>query len=321
MLDLVSVIVPVYKVEKYLSRCIESILNQTYKNIEIILINDGSPDKCPEICDEYAKIDNRVIVIHQANRGPSSARNKGLDIAKGKYIMFIDSDDFISKITIEEMLINLIDSKADITMCSYLKFYNRNEITNFNQIKKNEFLNREKILEWLLDEHEICVPWGKLYKSNLFFDLRFQIDKYNEDMFIIYKIFHKAKKIVYDKRQFYYYSQEGTSLTRSEFNYKKLDMVEAVLEWYHFIKENYPRLERKAKIKYLTVMIDTCTLLSKQNDNFGRKVFKDYSKEIIENYYVYMSSKLVRKNDKIKATLIKLRLYRFTVRLRNKYYK
>lgn len=321
MSDLVSVIVPVYKVEKYLSRCIESILNQTYENIEVILINDGSPDKCPEICDEHAKRDNRVIVIHQANSGPSSARNKGLDIAKGKYIMFIDSDDFINKIMIEEMLINLIDSKADISMCDHLKIYKGNEIINFNQIKKNEVLNRENVLEWLLDEHEICVPWGKLYKSNLFFDLRFQIDKYNEDMFIIHKLFHKARKIVYDKRQFYYYSQEGTSLTRSEFNYKKLDMVEAVAEWYHFIKENYPRLERKAKMKYLTVMIDTCTLLSKQNDNFGRKVYIEYSREIIGNYGMYVNSKIVRTNDKIKATLIKLRLYRFTVRLRNRYYK
>src|SRR5574344_122915 len=124
MNDLVSIIVPVYKVEPYLKRCLDIILNQTYKNIEIILVDDGSPDKCPQICDEYAKKDNRIIVIHQENGGLSAARNTGLDIAKGEYISFVDSDDWVHLQYIEVLLTSALKENADIIIGNHIRVNN-----------------------------------------------------------------------------------------------------------------------------------------------------------------------------------------------------
>ncbi len=320
MNDLISVIVPVYKVEEYLERCIESLLTQTYSNLEIILINDGSPDTCPKICDDYAIKDNRVIVIHQENGGLSSARNAGLNIFKGEYIMFVDSDDFISENIVCELLQDITENDADMSMCSFLKFNDQEEISMACKTKKLSILNNlEATSLLLLADHEICVSWGKLYKSYLFENLEYDVGKFAEDMFLIYKVFHKAKKIVLDERQFYYYSQEGLSLTRSEFNYKKLDMVDAALEWHHFVKLHYPELIEKSKIKYLTIMVNTCTLLSTKTDSYGKNIYLKYTNEIIQNYFVYINSNFSRINDKIKATLIVLRIYKYVVILKNKY--
>ena len=147
MKELITVVVPVYKVEEYIYKCVDSIINQTYKNLEIILVDDGSPDNCPKICDDYSKKDKRIKVIHKKNGGVSSARNEGLKITKGNYIVFVDSDDWIESNFIKEMLTNLINSKVDYIVCGYNRVYDgKKEIINGNFNKKlisaSNYLNK-----------------------------------------------------------------------------------------------------------------------------------------------------------------------------------
>lgn len=175
--ELISVIIPVYKVEKYLDECIQSVINQTYKNLEIILVDDGSPDNCGKICDEYAKKDNRIKVIHKENGGLSSARNAGLDIARGEYISFIDSDDYVSKDFIKNMSIQM--ANADLIICGMKNVYKEDEKCDEkeNVVIKNETLTFIEANQKLIKpKNEIYVTaCNKLYRRELFDNLRFEI--------------------------------------------------------------------------------------------------------------------------------------------------
>lgn len=176
--DLISVIVPVYNVEKYLEKCVQSIINQTYENLEIILVDDGATDNSGKICDEFAKKDSRIKVIHKENGGLSDARNFGLDIATGKYISFIDSDDFVNKRLFEILHKEIIKNDYDIAFCDYFKFFENDnvdeEISNSYKILEH---TKYSILNLYYDighKHEkAVVAWGKLYKSKFFKDIRY----------------------------------------------------------------------------------------------------------------------------------------------------
>lgn len=241
--DKISIIVPIYKVEDYLDRCISSIVNQTYKNIEIILVDDGSPDQCPNICDEWTKKDNRIIVVHKANGGLSDARNTGLNIATGEYIGFVDSDDFISKDMYQVLYNVLIDTNSDIVQCEYIKFTD-DSLINDNQPDCiiNEY-NVEEALFSLINENPLKqVVWNKLYKRRLFDDIRFEKNKLNEDEFFTYQIFAKANKISYINQALYYYFSRETSIMGKPFSSKRLDGLEARMKQYQFFQENYNQL-------------------------------------------------------------------------------
>ena len=182
MKDLISVIVPVYNVEKYLNRCVDSILAQTYTNLEVILVDDGSPDGCPAICDAYVKKDKRVKVIHKANGGQGTARNAGLDIAKGDYISLIDSDDWIEKDFIKILHNYIINNDADLVICNY------NEVNEQDQIIKHSNLqykvyksNKFDLLFNQIDTVPVIVPWNKLYKKSVFSNLRYADTRIYED--------------------------------------------------------------------------------------------------------------------------------------------
>lgn len=316
MTDLISVVVPVYKVENYLRRCIDSINNQTYKNIEIILINDGSPDKCPDICNEYAKRYPNIFVIHQNNLGLSAARNIGIDRAKGTYITFVDSDDFIHPRFLEELKNDIDKYKASLATCCYLKFYGIDDNSIENSTDKEVFLiNDEQAMNMLFDNQSYCTAWGKLYDIKLFDNLRYPVGKICEDMFIIPYVFNLAKKIVVDSQILYFYNQEGLSITRSAFNYNKLDMIEALCFWKQFVDKFYRKLSEKAQILYLTNVIDVCGYLIKINDQQGNNVFNKYKKELLENFDYFIKSRFSRRNDIIKAYLIKFNLFKIFVTL------
>lgn len=304
---LISVIVPIYKVEKYLSRCLESILSQTYKNFELILINDGSPDNCKQICDSYSKKHKNIIVIHKENEGVSVARNKGIEIANGKYITFVDSDDYIHKDYLNTLMYMLTNSESQISICSHKKV-NDSEVFE-NKINVNfkiisDFLG----MEMLLNDQSKCAPWGKLFHVDLFNEIRFPDGKIMEDMFVMPLLFKKAKLITISPEVLYYYNQEGESITRSNFNYKKLDMVEAALIWKKHVEKNYPLLLEKASIHYYTIIINYCIYLYKINDLYGKGIFKQYKKIIFDNFRFILNSKYTSRNTKIKLILIKLRL-------------
>lgn len=228
---LISIIIPIYKVEPYLQRCLDSILNQTYSNLEIILVDDGSPDGCPQICDDYATKDNRIIVIHKKNGGLSDARNTGLDICKGDYISFVDSDDYVNEKYIEELFKISIKENADIVIAENIQTAPQQNSKHF--IKA--YSNKDALIHLFSNNHiAFIVSWGKLYKKHLFSTLRFPIGKFHEDEFTTYILFYNSKKIVYTSEILYYYYQRAGSIVSTRHPWDVLDYLE---KRYLFFKE------------------------------------------------------------------------------------
>jgi glycosyltransferase involved in cell wall biosynthesis len=233
----ISVIVPIYKVEKYLNRCVDSIINQTYRNLEIILVDDGSPDNSGLISDEFARIDPRVRVIHKSNGGLSDARNAGIEIATGDFIGFVDSDDFIHP----EMFSHLYDLMrkhgADIAQCSFRAV---TEDTFVDPGEDNEkVISNLEALRLIYTEYKVdyVVAWDKLYRRQLFDSIRFPVGKIHEDEFTTYKLFYLSGRIAVIDKKYYYYFQSPDSIIRSGFNLKKLHYTDAMEERILFFKE------------------------------------------------------------------------------------
>lgn len=226
MRKLVSIIIPVYKVEKYLTECIESVLKQTYSNIEILLIDDGSPDNSGKICDKYAEKDSRIKVVHKENGGVSSARNVGLEHAKGEYIAFVDSDDFVDESYIEKMYINLQENKSDLVFCGFADYLDekvvllRQQIPEMIQVNFHDKLFRNFIVRFFNSKIYInSSTWRILYKRLLIEDLRFNLDiKIGEDLIFLLQAICRAKKITSIDEHLYFYRKDNESATRS---YKK----------------------------------------------------------------------------------------------------
>lgn len=236
----VSVIVPIYMVEPYLKRAVDSIRNQTYQNLEIILVDDGSKDQCGRICDDYAKADNRIVVIHKENGGLSDARNAGLDVAHGEYIMFVDSDDYIAPDCVETLLKCLTEHDADVSMCSYAV----TDSTEYDEsiwLKSDgheydgsvEICDRRKLLSNLYDANHkdatyFIVSWNKIYKASLWDGIRFPKGKIHEDEATTYKIYDRAQKGIYLHKPLYGYFSAPDSITRAKFNIKRLQWMDAL---------------------------------------------------------------------------------------------
>ena len=237
MSNIISIIVPIYKVEKYLDRCINSILNQTFKDFELILVDDGSPDRCGDICEEYAKKDKRIKVIHKENGGLSDARNAGLDIATGKFIGFIDSDDFIHKDMYMILYDAIIKSKSDISQCKF-KYFSKEDELNKNIINdgKYEIYNNIDAIGEVIDNKNLNANvWNKLYKRELFNDIRFPKGKIHEDEFVTYKVFYRAKTVSYVNKELYYYFSNDTGIMKNLNINSKFDWIEAIEERNEFL--------------------------------------------------------------------------------------
>ena len=244
--DLISIIVPVYNVEKYLGKCVQSIVDQTYTNLEIILVDDGSPDNCPQMCDEWAKKDNRIKVIHKENGGVSSARNMGLDIAKGKYVNFIDSDDFVSCDLIK-MLYSNISQNDDLVICCMTS--NTTQLQECkNDIKIYEYTSEyiinettDRKLNKNIDVHKIdgtkvnlTSPWGKLYNLNAILksNIRFPIGVlYSEDwIFNLIYLSKISRVIILDWYGYFYYKNNDSITSSLEDNRNSEKFIQSQLE-------------------------------------------------------------------------------------------
>lgn len=228
----ISIIVPVYKVEAYIKKCIESVMLQTYSNLEIILVDDGSPDRCGEICEEYAAKDQRIMVIHRENGGLSAARNSGLEVATGDFVLFVDSDDYIHPDMVKKLYNTACEKKADIVVCDYIKVMENEEIEIPEVPKEIIEITENNCLEYMLGETKITftVAWNKLYKRALFENICFPERKLHEDEFVTYKLLHKAKKIIYLKEILYYYVQRTSSIMGEGINLKTLHRLDAFEE-------------------------------------------------------------------------------------------
>lgn len=226
--ELISIVIPIYNVEKYLKNCVDSVCNQTYQNLEIILVDDGSPDHCPEICEEYARNDPRVRVIHKQNGGLSDARNKGIDIATGAYIMFVDSDDYMPTYAVEYLYELLTKYQADASIGKLEMTKDLNSKGNIKSGTNRLFNNKEAIGQLLYANLFSTSASAKLYKMRLFKEIRFPVGKLHEDLYTIYKVFDKAQKIVYGSNIVYFYYHRTGSITVSKFSVKRLDAIDAL---------------------------------------------------------------------------------------------
>ena len=232
--ELISVIVPIYEVEKYIHKCVDSILQQIYADLEIILVDDGSTDSCPQICDEYARIDSRIQVIHKKNGGLSSARNAGLDVASGEYIAFVDGDDYIHPEMLENLYYALEDTGADMSACN-LRYVDEAErpLEEYpDHVIRKETIDVDGIFHRSLEAYGYyyIVVWNKLYKKYLWDSYRFQEGKIHEDEFAFHNIVRQCGKIACIPDVGYYYVQHEGSIMAGESVEGKMDGAEAFLE-------------------------------------------------------------------------------------------
>lgn len=274
MRPLISIIVPVYKVEKYLKECIESILAQTYKELEIILVNDGSPDNCGKICDFYANMDNRIRVIHKENGGLSSARNAGIDICNGEYISFIDSDDFVSPYFIEIFYKGVELNDSDIVSYTWpLNFIdglenNINFTNNENVYKISEIDPLEAIHQLLYQK----IPNGaqhRLYKREILEGIRFPLGYLFEDVATVYKTFIKAKKMTLIKADVYAYRIRENSIVRMKFSNAKMISIPISIKLFEEICDYNPKLKKAAASR--SFAINYQVFLQVPHDNKEKK--------------------------------------------------
>ena len=258
-MDKISVIVPIYKVEKYLERCVRSICCQTYQNLEIILVDDGSPDRCGQMCDEFAEVDSRIRVIHKVNGGLSDARNTGMDMATGDYIAFIDSDDWYDPTMLE--ILHSLSRKyhADIAECDYRNYY-ADQITYCSQ-STGKIIEATPLqaLEAELD-YSFCKPtaWNKLYRTEITKGIRYAVGKLHEDEYTTHKFYLAANKIVSVDLALYNYERRNLGSITGSFKAKNLDVFYAFRERMHLVwsRPDLTPLEKKMDNLYSWILFD-----------------------------------------------------------------
>lgn len=238
----ISVIVPVFKVEAYLSRCIDSILKQTFKDFQLILVDDGSPDKCPKICDEYAELDSRIVVLHKKNAGLSAARNTGIDfvLEKGEsdWISFIDSDDWIHEKFLETLFNAVTEHNVPISSCCWQRI-DREEDAIQPEDFSSVLISPSEDYKSRRNDYDVdTYAWRFLYHKDLFKDVRYPVGKHWEDLSTTYKLLFQAEKIAHIPSVLYYYFARSDSIARSDWNPRRLDMLDALEENITFFKEN-----------------------------------------------------------------------------------
>ena len=296
-LPLISVVVPVYNVEKYLIRCLNSIIHQTYKNIEIILIDDGSTDSSGKICDKYGEFDHRIRVIHKENGGLSDARNFGLNVMCGEYVTCIDSDDFVSSFYIENLWNAIKKSEATISMSWFIKYYDGDTVPCPQKLSCDnlQVLGREQLYERLLYQNGVEVSaWGKLYKADLFKGVRYPVGKLYEDVPTTYKLIEKSDKIAVIPNIDYYYFQRENSIAQGEFSLKKFDAINHMNSFKNFIVTNYPTLKSAAECRYFSTV---CNILFQINS----VEYEKQKQQLWDEIKYYRHSVLMNKNGRKKA--------------------
>lgn len=281
--DLISIIVPVYKVEEYLPKCVESIRKQTYKNLEIILVDDGSPDNCGMLCEQYAKEDDRIKVIHKPNGGLSDARNAGIDIATGRYISFVDSDDFIHPQMMELLLEAVKHEDADIGVCSWKSVKDgENEEYKEYHIEKYENTDGRKIQDIYFEQSDLriayTVAWAKLIKRELYDNIRYPKGLLHEDEYTTYKILYRADKIAYINIPMYYYLSRGNSIM-GDFKAARFAIFGAYLERIEFYSDNMEyNLARRTLFLAIHMLAQYYDWMDKENKQ-NRDMFNKYYSE------------------------------------------
>lgn len=306
---MISIIIPIYNVEKYLEKCLDSILNQTYKNLEIILIDDGSTDNSPNICNSYCEKDKRIKIIHKNNEGVSSARNKGIELSKGKYIVFIDSDDYVSNEHIEVLYDCIISNNVDLVISNLIDISEDGIILN-NEEKESFLMNKDQCLKELLSEdnfYHLCC--GNIYRKDLLEKIRFNC-KYRiaEDLDFLYRYIKQINSAYFLSKNTYYYLKREGSATNSIYSEKWNDELKIC----NFIISEMVELENNfhkyAKRKYIRLNI---------NQAYRFKLNKNQTKILKNNIKIYknemFNSKLFDNKEKLKIFLLLKSYYLFKI--------
>lgn len=286
----ISVIVPVYKVEPYLHKCVDSILAQTYQNLEIILVDDGSPDRCGVICDEYAKKDSRIKVIHKKNGGLSDARNAGMEVMTGEYVAFVDSDDWIEPQMYHRLHELMEYYQADMAFGGVA-----DEVVAGSNIRRTKISNygdtpftEDKIAAMKRYFHGSWAAWDKLYRANLFEGIRYPVGEINEDEAIVLHLLDRCTRVCYTNEVFYHYMrrEDGSSITTSAFHEKKLAWAKHCRDNLAFVREKYPELEAAAASRYRSSVLwslrEICLLESGLED-----AWKQLRRELRHNFGIF----------------------------------
>ncbi len=242
----ISIIIPIYNVEPYLHRCVDSLLRQTWADFELILVDDGSPDNCGAICDEYAAANSRVKVIHKPNGGLSDARNAGLKIALGAYIAFVDSDDWVAPDYLQRMLNALNETGSDICECDIFRTNSEetDSVPGMPVVYETAAALEQLIHDGVFRQH----VWNKLYRREVIADTLFPKGKTNEDEFWTYQVFGNAKKVAKISDVLYFYFQRPGSIMGETYSLKRLDALEAKLQRQGYIDTKFPNLSQQARL-------------------------------------------------------------------------
>lgn len=313
---LLSVIIPVYNVEDYLVRCVESVLCQTYTNLEIILVDDGSPDGSGKICDDFAARDRRVKVIHKENGGLSSARNAGLDIARGEYITFVDSDDWVEPDSYGHML-SLMEKYGVHLVCggSYNVDFYTGERTMGVCPKKEEKISAEetvgRLFLWDGCDSSVC---DKVFHRSLLEELRFPFGKVCEDVAVTYRIILQTDMVAMSERPFYNYLQRPGSISNSAISEKTFHFSGHTAEIYPYIRAHYPRIQNQARYIRVRSLAHVLLLLDSAAADTRKKYmarYLDIRRQLREHIFFILKSPYFRNKEKITYLLLILGLYRY----------
>lgn len=304
---LVSIIIPIYNVEKYLEKCIKSIINQTYRNLEIILINDGSTDESAKICEAYKELDNRIIFINKKNGGAASAKNEGLKVAKGDYITFVDSDDFVELDMIEYMVNTIKKYNSDIVQCSFTNLYKNTEKFKQDKIIEQKIGSKD-FLELFLTKWDSSLFWNKLFKREVIENVFFKEGRCIDDEFFTYKCVINSKSIVTSNKIVYNYRMRKSGVMKSERSQKQIlkDRVDYLYERYELVRKIYKDLDKS----FLEHLLTYYLIISK--DYYVNEKLLDYMKNNLKSIKV----KIITSNIDIR---IKMQILRFMMTKSDKY--
>lgn len=300
---IVSVIVPVYNVEKYLNKCLDSLLVQSYADIEILLIDDGSTDNSGEICDIYANRNDNIKVIHKENGGLSDARNKGLDMATGQWITFVDSDDYVTPDYVETLLSLVLKNNADISIATYTYVSEKSRSRATGEV---DVMNSKiAIKRMLMDDGFDMGAWSKMYRAEYFKKIRFPKGKLFEDSLVTYQLIAESSKVAFESKSIYFYINRSDSIINSQFTNRKFDLLEMTDKAMNFIIKKYPELELYTQRRVLWSRFSTLNqILTSSNRKEYRQYAYDLKKEILSKR-VLINSNILPKRDKIAYWVLK----------------
>ncbi|WP_024344734.1 glycosyltransferase family 2 protein [Streptococcus equinus] len=311
MQKLVSIILPVYNVENYIKKCLKSIRQQSYSNFEVIIVNDGSSDNSIKYCEEICEMDSRFFIINKENGGLSDARNVGISLAKGEYLIFIDSDDFISESMVQHLVSCIEKFKSDLAICNPVHYYweKRYEVegskifSSVSDAKITNFTSTDALCELFYQKSFLVSAWGKIYKKELFKDIRFPKGKLFEDSAIMYLLFEKCKKITYSDAKLYAYVHRDESITTKNFSRRDLDILEITNQIENRYK-NDVKLNRAA----ISYKVSACfrILLNAPNTVEYKTYINECKNYIYKNWKNIMFDRNVRLKNKLALISISL---------------